>query len=478
MRLKILDNIQLRSFVMENTGFNINSYLVNGDPTGIIKCTISGRNSEFYKVPISEIGSEYIKSKDEFIQTCIYFLLGRHQQTNKKYIHIGLSDTQPTATHVVNSMIKADKKLPDIKYHEAIIVTLNKYRLSRDNLTYLKRQLILRIDETNRYNLDYKKDQPQTIISEEVASDIASIVHFITSIFGLLGYKYFVSNEDYYKEKQANIPQATKMISKNKHTETNEVSKNISKTNDRLNNQIPPEIANEEIYRLNDEDIRAYGFFKNNKFILLARSELRNINVHSMPRKAKYMRKQLKKENKLINFQLTEHITCQNDKEAILLIQGNNTSGKKWVPLENYDELKYLFQKTTHERKAEASRTRYESPKYSKKAINLYINRTRQHSKQVIRAQAVLKNEKYTVLAGSMIDPVNDPKLQDNIRELRAKAQRLGHIKNGKLTKNYTFNWPSSAASFVLGSGVHGHVAWKTKDGRTLNEVLNRKEKR
>ena len=58
-------------------GKNINMFLMDGEVTGKIKCTLSNWTGVIYK--ISRIQLADLKSRDELKQTGIYFLFGRDE---------------------------------------------------------------------------------------------------------------------------------------------------------------------------------------------------------------------------------------------------------------------------------------------------------------------------------------------------------------------------------------------------------------
>lgn len=84
----------------------------------------------------------------------------------------------------------------------------------------------------------------------------------------------------------------------------------------------------------------------------------------------------------------------------------------------------------------------------------------------------------FVVMAGSQIAVDEVPSLQKyfpNISQLRTELRESGVIgQDGstfKFTEDYTFNSPSMASSFVLGSSSNGRTDWKDSDGRTLKEI-------
>ena len=56
---------------------NINMFLMDGEVTGKIKCTLSNWTGVIYKIPRIQLGD--LKSRDEMKQSGIYFLFPRLQ---------------------------------------------------------------------------------------------------------------------------------------------------------------------------------------------------------------------------------------------------------------------------------------------------------------------------------------------------------------------------------------------------------------
>ncbi len=102
----------------------------------------------------------------------------------------------------------------------------------------------------------------------------------------------------------------------------------------------------------------------------------------------------------------------------------------------------------------------------------LYLSRKpRRSGGRSIEAQCKRTSEGFVVLKGSMIDAVDSPGIPKSIQELRAKCMANGEIVDGRITKNYLFNSPSYAGSFVLGMSVNGRTCWKNANRVTLKEL-------
>ncbi|MBU0278628.1 GIY-YIG nuclease family protein [Gemella sp. zg-1178] len=103
-----------------------------------------------------------------------------------------------------------------------------------------------------------------------------------------------------------------------------------------------------------------------------------------------------------------------------------------------------------------------------------YLSRKIKKSNQTIEAQCIKTNEGFVVLAGSMIEDIDAKSIPETIKELRLKCKNNNEIVGGKITKNYLFNSPSYAASFVLGINTNGRTDWKNKEGISLKELEER----
>ena len=83
--------------------------------------------------------------------------------------------------------------------------------------------------------------------------------------------------------------------------------------------------------------------------------------------------------------------------------------------------------------------------------------------------------EGFVVRAGSLAVKEELPSLHENLKELRRVLLDQGVFvdedKHYRLTQDYTFNSPSTAAGVLLGRSANGRIEWKDAQGRTLKEI-------
>ncbi|HOC43809.1 MAG TPA: GIY-YIG nuclease family protein [Thermoanaerobaculales bacterium] len=92
-----------------------------------------------------------------------------------------------------------------------------------------------------------------------------------------------------------------------------------------------------------------------------------------------------------------------------------------------------------------------------------------------IEARGVDSPEGFIVRAGSQAVKDEVPSIHAFLRELRKSLLAQGALEpTGKvyrLTQDYTFNSPSTAAGVLLGRPANGRTEWKDSKGRTLKEI-------
>jgi hypothetical protein len=92
-----------------------------------------------------------------------------------------------------------------------------------------------------------------------------------------------------------------------------------------------------------------------------------------------------------------------------------------------------------------------------------------------IEARGVDGSEGFVVRAGSRAVKTEVPSCHVYLVELRRSLVKQGVlVPDGdgyRLTQDYTFNSPSTAAGVLLGRSSNGRVEWKDAGGRTLKEI-------
>jgi len=92
-----------------------------------------------------------------------------------------------------------------------------------------------------------------------------------------------------------------------------------------------------------------------------------------------------------------------------------------------------------------------------------------------LEAKGYESTEGFVVCEGSQVAPDAVPSLSKNIETLREKLIDSGVMKieanQYRITQNYSFSSPSTAASVVMGRSANGRTEWKNKSGETLKSI-------
>ena len=71
-------------------GRSITLYLMDGIPSGRIKCTITNWTGIVYKIPRTEL--EKCKGRKELTQSGVYLLFGSSNKTGESVVYVGQAD--------------------------------------------------------------------------------------------------------------------------------------------------------------------------------------------------------------------------------------------------------------------------------------------------------------------------------------------------------------------------------------------------
>jgi hypothetical protein len=92
-----------------------------------------------------------------------------------------------------------------------------------------------------------------------------------------------------------------------------------------------------------------------------------------------------------------------------------------------------------------------------------------------IEARGVDGSEGFVVRAGSQAVKDEVASIHSYLADLRGSLVAAGVLKaeglSYRLTQDYTFNSPSTAAGVLLGRSANGRVEWRDTKGRTLREI-------
>lgn len=175
---------------MEKRSKNINMFLMDGEVTGKIKCTLSNWTGVIYKIPRIQLGD--LKSRDEMKQSGIYFLFGRDEDKQKDVTYIGQATTRKNGEGVLLRIQEHTRDTHADYFNDVIILTTQNNSFGPTEISYLENKFTQLAKEAGRYIVKNSNNPNPGNVTEEKESELDEIVENTLMIIGTLGYRVFV----------------------------------------------------------------------------------------------------------------------------------------------------------------------------------------------------------------------------------------------------------------------------------------------
>ena len=165
-------------------------FLMDGEVTGKIKCTLSNWTGVIYKIPRIQLG--YLKSRDEMKQSGIYFLFGRDEDKQKDVTYIGQATTRKNGEGVLLRIQEHTRDTHADYFNDVIILTTQNNSFGPTEISYLENKFTQLAKEAGRYIVKNGNDPNPGNVTEEKESELDEIIENTLMIIGTLGYRVFV----------------------------------------------------------------------------------------------------------------------------------------------------------------------------------------------------------------------------------------------------------------------------------------------
>ena len=165
-------------------------FLMDGEVTGKIKCTLSNWTGVIYKIPRIQLGD--LKSRDEMKQSGIYFLFGRDEDKQKDVTYIGQATTLKNGEGVLLRIQEHTRDTHADYFNDVIILTTQNNSFGPTEISYLENKFTQLAKEAGRYIVKNSNDPNPGNVTEEKESELDEIVENTLMIIGTLGYRVFV----------------------------------------------------------------------------------------------------------------------------------------------------------------------------------------------------------------------------------------------------------------------------------------------
>ena len=198
-------------------GKNINMFLMDGTPTGRIKCTIANWTGVAYKIPRTEL--ERCKNRDDLKQSGVYFLFGASNETGRPVAYIGQAGNRKNGEGILNRLLEHKRNSEKDYWTDAVVFTTSNNSFGPTEISFLENKFCKLAINANRYEVKNGNDPSAGHITEEKESEMEEFVEYACIIMGTLGHNIFepvteapvemTPNEDeqffYLKRKNKNV---------------------------------------------------------------------------------------------------------------------------------------------------------------------------------------------------------------------------------------------------------------------------------
>lgn len=169
---------------------NINMFLMDGEVTGIIKCTLSNWTGVIYKIPRIQLSD--LKSRDEMKQSGIYFLFGRNEDKQKDVTYIGQATNRKNGEGVLLRVQEHTRDIHADYFNDVIVLTTQNNSFGPTEISYLENKFTQLAKEAGRFIVKNGNEPNSGNVTEEKQSELDEVVENTLMIVGTLGYRVFV----------------------------------------------------------------------------------------------------------------------------------------------------------------------------------------------------------------------------------------------------------------------------------------------
>lgn len=174
---------------MIRRGKSINFYLMDGAPTGRIKCTLANWTGLAYKIPRSDL--DLCKERSDLKQSGVYFLFGETDQTGDTVVYIGQAGARKNGEGILYRL--QEHKRDDSKdyWTEAVVFTTSNNSFGPTEISYLENRFRNMAVNAKRYIVKNGNDPTSGNVTEEKESELEEFIDYSKIVMGTFGYKLF-----------------------------------------------------------------------------------------------------------------------------------------------------------------------------------------------------------------------------------------------------------------------------------------------
>lgn len=269
-------------------------FLMDGEVTGKIKCTLSNWTGVIYKIPRIQLAD--LKSRDEMKQSGIYFLFGRDEDKQKNITYIGQATNRKNGEGVLLRVQEHTRDSHADYFNDVIILTTQNNSFGPTEISYLENKFTQLAKESGRYIVKNGNEPNPGNVTEEKQSELDEVVENVLMIVGTLGYRVFISM--------------------------------TTKVDQQARNEVEQYLYLKRKMKKSDQIIEAKCERTTEGFVVLEGSQVEMIDSPAIPTSLKELRKELIKANVIKGGILQEKQLFSSPSYAAAFVLGMNTNGR------------------------------------------------------------------------------------------------------------------------------------------------------
>lgn len=169
-------------------GKSINLFLMDGDASGRIKCTLANWIGVAYKIPRTAL--DKCKERDDLKQSGVYFLMGV-SNSGKQVVYIGQAGARKNGEGILNRLQEHKRNSEKDYWTEAIVFTTSNNSFGPTEISYLENRFCNLALDANRYKVKNSNEPASGNITEEKESELEGFIDYAKLVMGTLGHKVF-----------------------------------------------------------------------------------------------------------------------------------------------------------------------------------------------------------------------------------------------------------------------------------------------
>ncbi|MFM7678058.1 MAG: GIY-YIG nuclease family protein, partial [Roseiflexaceae bacterium] len=132
-------------------GKSINLFLMDGVPSGRIKCTLANWTGVAYKIPRNEL--DKCKGRDDLSQSGVYFLFGISDENGEGVVYIGQAGTRKNGEGILYRLLEHRRNSEKDYWNEAVVFTTSNNSFGPTEISYLEHRFTQLAKSANRYQI-------------------------------------------------------------------------------------------------------------------------------------------------------------------------------------------------------------------------------------------------------------------------------------------------------------------------------------